>query len=179
MCTCAAGCAFNRQWGETLAYNLKCKICLSHRGNWGMSPWRFGACCFGMTRAWWTSSQILFSKNSSNHSEDVVSLQELPGKVYRTQELWMQLRQGWKMQSGNSGRRQQQGASGQLIIALIREQCNPNNTKTNCFKSALAGKWVHPLHDPSLPHELQIQKYRYYYSIIIIISIIYLFSLKM
>lgn len=36
--------------------------------------------------------------------------------------------------------RQQQGASGQLIIALIREQCNPNNRKTNCFKSALAGK---------------------------------------
>lgn len=50
-------------------------------------------------------------------------------------------------------------ASGQLIIALIREQCNSNNMQANCFKSALAR--VHHLQDTSLPYDLQRQMKHY------------------
>lgn len=140
---CAVGCGSDIHQGITLAYNLLCKIWLSRQGNWGESQWRFGACCFGMARAWWTSFQIVFSKNSSNHDEDMVFNRNCQRK-YTALKTWGGTwdRDEICNQEILEGR-QLQGASGRLIIEQIRKQCSPNNTPTNCFKSGLTGKWAH------------------------------------
>lgn len=135
----------------------------------------FWACCFDVARAWWTSSQILFSKNSYNHGEDVAFHRNFQGK-YTAHNNWgcsWDRNEKWNQEIMEG--RQLQRASGQLI----RELCSPNNTRTNRFKSGLGGKWGHHLHDLCLPHELQIQmKYYEYYFLFTYIIYKYFFSIK-
>ena len=131
----------------------------------------FWACCFDVARAWWTSSQILFSKNSCNHGEDVAFHRNFQGK-YTAHNYWgcgWDRNEKWNQEIMEG--RQLQRASGQLIIELIRGLCSPNNTWTNHFKSGLGGKWGHHLHDLCLPHKLQIQMkyYEYYFNCTFII----------
>lgn len=138
-----------------------------------MSQWRYGACCFGVARAWWTSSQILFSKNSSNHGEDVAFYRKCQGKYTAHKNLGRSWDRNEKCNQEILEGRRLQRASGQLIIELIREQCNPNNTQTNCFKSGLVGKWVHHLHDSSSPHELDVQMQMKHYKYCCILLIFF------
>lgn len=99
-----------------------------------MSLRTYDACCFGTARAWYTSSQILFSKNSSDHSEDVAFYRNCQGKYTAHKKRRHSRDRDEKCNQEILEGRQLQRTSGWLIIKLIREQCNPNNTQTNCFK---------------------------------------------